>query len=67
MKIYALVEHTYDYYEWSEVMVVSDEIEKLKLWHAENMPSTPLINIESYERYANREECHVIIEEIDFI
>lgn len=31
MKMYALVGYTYDYYEWPEVIAVSDEIEKLKL------------------------------------
>lgn len=67
MKLYALVEHIYDYCELSDVIVVSDNIERIKDWHSKNMSQTPLIDSDLYDRYFNRSQDHVIIEEIDFI
>jgi len=69
-KMYALINYTYDHYEWEKTHSVSFDIEKLKKRYSELQNPRyikPLIGIDDRENYYNKGLEHWTIEEIDFL
>lgn len=67
MKIYALAEYTYDWYEWEKVEATSFRRERLvELYNSTEQYSYPLIDIKDYDNYARQEIFHYCIIEVPF-
>ena len=69
MKIYGLIEFTYDYYEWEKVEVVSTSIDSLKAWHANMDSPYKLLSLDDHKEisHGRSETPHLTIIEMIYI
>jgi len=70
MKLYGLFSYSYDWYEWEDLVVVSDSVDKLKDYyvkHHNGGDEPPLVDECLHEKYAFKEYRHFMIKEVEFI
>ena len=63
-----LFKYSYDYYEWENLIAVSNDINLLEKRYASEDQDVPLISYkEEHEHYQDREEGHFSINSVEFI
>ena len=71
MKLYGLFYNTYDYYEWHDLVAVSESIEKLEELYKERtkgeFDNERLLNDVFRVPAIDSEECHYNIEEVKVV
>ena len=65
--MYALFKRTYDYYEWDNFIVASDNINKLKDYYQNLKDDEPLIDECEYDSYYSCDKAHYCIVEIKVV
>lgn len=65
--MYALVEFTYDYYEWERTIAVSEDPARLRERYAEEDTDYPLISRALHRKFCDKEDHHFCIEPVAYI
>lgn len=68
MKLYGLFGYTYDWYEWEELVVVSNSKEKLVMYYETYKDQySKLVEEQLHKRYQDDGYNHMTIKEVEYI